>query len=258
MNSVLKSLLVSCMLMFLYARANAQSKRDQIESLNHTVNSLKSTIEVLISESVDQQLSLGAEIKSLKTQMDDCELQQKQKQLRLEASVKSVDQLTLENTGLKLQLTALQDSLRNCQVAISDNEKGSAALANNAYKGIRNKWDYFLEAFGDSISLSKLRKNELNVFCNEERCVKFFYTNIYFIASYRVNEVVESETVIIRIADGKNIVRDDEKGFFMDSFDMLSGVLKVEMEGYDSEGRYSRAGIFDSNTEILKLGSKQY
>jgi hypothetical protein len=116
MNNVLKSLLLSCMIMFLCARANAQSKRVQIESLNHTVDSLKSAIEVLISESVDQQLSLGAEIKSLKTQIDDCELQQKQKQLRLEASVKSVDQLTLENTSLKLKLTALQDSLRNCQV----------------------------------------------------------------------------------------------------------------------------------------------
>ena len=121
MNSVLKSILVSCMLMFLYARANAQSKRDQIESLNHTVDSLKSTIEVLISESVDQQLSLGAEIKSLESQIEDCERQQKQKQAKLDASVNSVDELTLENASLKLKLNTLQDSLRNCQVVEKQN-----------------------------------------------------------------------------------------------------------------------------------------
>jgi hypothetical protein len=102
--------------MFLCTKTNAQSKRDQIESLNHTVDSLKSNIEVLISESVDQQLSLGAEIKSLESQMEDCERQQKQKQAKLDASVKSLDELTLENTGLKLELATLQDSLRNCQV----------------------------------------------------------------------------------------------------------------------------------------------
>jgi hypothetical protein len=102
--------------MFLCARTNAQSKRDQIESLNHVIDSLKSTLEVLISESVDQQLSLGAEIKSLKSQMEDCERQQKQKQAKLDAYVKSLDELTLENTGLKLELATLQDSLRNCQV----------------------------------------------------------------------------------------------------------------------------------------------
>ena len=88
--------------------------------------------------------------------------------------------------------------------------------------------------------------------------MKFFYTDVYFIASYRVNEVVESETVIIRIADGKNIVKENEKGFFIESLDMVSGVLKVEMEGNDSEGRFSRTGIFDLNTALLKLGAKMY
>ena len=102
--------------MFLCATSNAQSKRDQIENLNHIVDSLESTIEVLISESVDQQLSLGAEIKSLNSQMEECERQQKQNQAKLDASAKSVDQLTLENAGLKLKLITLQDSLRNCQV----------------------------------------------------------------------------------------------------------------------------------------------
>lgn len=102
--------------MILCTRINAQSKRDQIENLNHIVDSLKSTLEVLISESVDQQLSLGSEIKSLKSQMDDCERLHKQMQAKLDASAKSVDQLTLENAGLKLKLITLQDSLRNCQV----------------------------------------------------------------------------------------------------------------------------------------------
>lgn len=116
MKRVSKSILALCMLMFLCATSNAQSKRDQIENLNQIVDSLESTIEVLISESVDQQLSLGAEIKSLSSQIEECERQQRQKQAKLEASVNSVDHLTLENAGLKLKLIALQDSLRNCQV----------------------------------------------------------------------------------------------------------------------------------------------
>jgi type I restriction enzyme R subunit len=98
--------------MFLCATSNAQSKRDQIENLNQIVDSLESTIEVLISESVDQQLSLGAEIKSLSSQIEECERKQRQKQAKLEASVNSVDHLTLENAGLKLKLIALQDSLQ--------------------------------------------------------------------------------------------------------------------------------------------------
>jgi regulator of replication initiation timing len=116
MNSVSRSILASCILMVLCARINAQSKRDQIESLNHKVDSLKSTIEVLISESVTLQLSMDTEIKSLMSQMEDCERQQKQTQAKLDASSKSVGELTLENTGLKYELALLHDSLRNCQV----------------------------------------------------------------------------------------------------------------------------------------------
>jgi predicted nuclease with TOPRIM domain len=238
--------------------ASAQSKKDQIEGLTRIVDSLEQTIQVLVSESVDQQLNLGAEIKLLESQLGECSQEKAALKQKLASEQSMSNQQKSDNEKLRKEIVALNDSLKRYQLTITELHQKPITMVSSAYEIIRKKWGYFLELFEGSIDLQNISQNQVVEFCDDDRCVKFLITEKYLIASYRVHEVSDLETIIIRLSDGKNLVKENEGNFFITQYNDLQKILTLEGEGFDDNGHYFRSGIFDLNSEVLNLDSKKY
>jgi hypothetical protein len=236
----------------------AQTKREQIDKLSFSADSLQRVIDSLVVDAEKQKASRNAEVAMLNAQIADCERQKNENQKEINALENANSKLRSENTKLNFDLIALRDSLSISKQMLGNAIQERSCLVNAAYQMVIDRWGYFLGDFGDLVSLNNLKKNDLTTFSNEDRIVNFILTDSHLMASYRINGVSESESIIIRISDGKNAVNEGEKNLFIESFNLDLGKVKMEMEGQDANGHYWRSGTFDMKSDVLQLEAKHY
>lgn len=63
---------------------------------------------------------------------------------------------------------------------------------------------------------------------------------------------------IIDLNTGKDILNDNNSYFYVNGFEKEKGILKIDTNGLDNNGRYWKKGTYNLKTKVCQFGKKEY
>lgn len=248
----MKNTIILLTLLFSTSSVIAQPMEEIIEILSTRIDSLNKEIkkrdfkyeQEVISNIKNNQTLLsqieqnGDDLKSMKMDFDSLQRINKQ--------------INENNLKLQNELSILNDSIAKLNGEIL-NSSGDDNI-NNLLIRIKSEY-FFMDDFPEQ---NKLVRDSLFKKCDDERCAYVLLTNGFLVASYVMVFGNDFGTMIIDLKSKKDLMSNEKNGFYVDGFDKDKNTLIIGTSGYDNNGRYWRAGSWNFNEKIVKLGKKEY
>jgi hypothetical protein len=240
-----------------------QSKKEIIETLKSRIDSLHSEIKNCDINFEKAQALANSNKEALQLTISKLEQDIAFLKGQLDVTQKTNDKLVENNTQLNNRLAVLKDSVTFLQKNLA--AKASLSSDSDFDKKVKAafeklKRNEILSYWLDSISLEKdIIKDSYNEVCNDNgECTSFVLTEQFLIVSYRANGPGPKEILIIDLNSGKNIINENESYLYVNGYDKEKGILKIETDGLDNNGRYWKEGTYNLKTKIRQLGKKEY